>query len=130
MPTTFSAGVLTPVGSTARVEGTIKNNTAVNLVFNTLVQFLSIEGVDIVPPISGPSVTVPAGTTTPPFIVVNLPALPDGYFRVLITGLGTAVGSTAEHDVSSQDYLKVTGGVPSVISFVEWSENSEFGIAE
>jgi hypothetical protein len=124
----FSAGVLTPVGSTARVEGTITNNTDDNLVFNTLVQFLS-GGVDVVPPISGPSVTVTAGTTTPPFVVANLPTLPDGYFRVLITGLGTAVGSTAEYESASQDYLKVIGGVPSVIGLVEWSENSEFGVA-
>lgn len=129
MITVLSAGVVTPVGSTATVTGTITNNTSDTLVFNTLIQFLAIGGVDVVTPISGPSVTVTSGTTSAPF-VVNLPALPDGYLRVAITGLGTTVGSTAEYSVGSEDYLKVVGGVPTVISFGEWYENTGGSILE
>ncbi|PCC69268.1 hypothetical protein SAMN02745121_05911 [Nannocystis exedens] len=113
--------VMCSVFTASAATSEITNNTDRDLVFATGMMIVDGRGEELLPPVLGPEVRVPARSTTRPWQIA-MPRLPDGYVRIEVMVLGTSADGGHEPSTSSEGLLRVRGGQIEVLEFHEWYE--------
>ncbi len=107
-----------PLVSGTTISTTVENNSGVTLLVHTAIQFLTPVGVDVVPPVVGPDLTIASGSTSP--WTYMLPPLPDGFLQVPVSAASTDPPTGAPMLSSFNLYFQVAGGTPTAISFHDY----------
>jgi hypothetical protein len=116
-----ASAVAPDAGNSFRGEVTVTNNTDEALEVRHVVQVLDLAGNDVsVSAVSANQQAAAKGQT--PAASFQLPKLPEAYYTVRVRVL--ASGAQGERLTTGQAYIRVKGGLGTIVDFAEWYFNS------